>query len=96
MPLLTQELLKFPSLCLQYFRTVTLVAEIYPEKICTLNPELQGNLVRSLELGLTTVGVDSVYALCCDFIQVLCCYMLRSKKVDIPLYEAFRPFLKVS
>ena len=33
MPLMTLELLKFPSLCLQYFRTVTLVCEIYPEKV---------------------------------------------------------------
>jgi hypothetical protein len=32
MPLMTLELLKFPSLCLQYFRTVTLVCEIYPDK----------------------------------------------------------------
>ena len=33
MPLMTLELLKFPSLCLQYFRTVTLVCEIYPDKV---------------------------------------------------------------
>ena len=33
MPLMTLELLKFPSLCLQYFRTTTLVCEIYPEKV---------------------------------------------------------------
>ena len=36
----------------------------------TLNPELQKNLVASLELGLTSIGVDTVYTLCCDFIQV--------------------------
>ncbi len=33
MPLMTLELLKFPSLCLQYFRTITLVCEIFPEKV---------------------------------------------------------------
>jgi hypothetical protein len=69
MPLMSLELLKFPSLCLQYFKTVTFVCELYPEKICALNPDLQKNLVASLELGLTTVGVDTVYSLCCDFIQ---------------------------
>eukprot|EP00094_Tigriopus_californicus_P000138 TCALIF_00134-PA protein Name:"Similar to xpo4 Exportin-4 (Xenopus laevis)" AED:0.05 eAED:0.05 QI:354/0.88/0.9/1/1/1/10/107/1127 len=95
MPLMTLELLKFPSLCLQYFKTVTLVCEIYPEKISTLNPDLQQNLIRSLELGLTTIGVDNVFTLCCDFIQVLCCYLLRSKKQDSSIFEALRPFLKL-
>ncbi len=96
MPLMTLELLKFPTLCLNYFRTVTLLAEIYPEKICNLNPDLQKNLVLSLELGLTAVGNDSVYQLCCDFVQVLCSYMVRSRKChQVAFYEAMRPFLKV-
>jgi len=95
MPLMSAELLKFPSLCLQYFKTITFVCEIYPEKITSLNPELQKNLVASLELGLTSVGVDTVYTLCCDFIQVLGCYMVRQNKVDTPVYEPMRPFLKL-
>ena len=97
MPLMTLELLKFPTLCFNYFRTVTLLAEIYPEKICNLNPPLQKNLVLSLELGLTSVGNDSVYQLCCDFVQVLCSYMVRSRRCnqEVALYEAMRPFLKV-
>ena len=33
MPLMSAELLKFPNLCLQYFRTITFVCEIYPEKV---------------------------------------------------------------
>merc|ERR1740129_1928201 len=95
MPLMSAELLKFPSLCLQYFKTITFVCEIYPEKITSLNPELQKNLVASLELGLTSVGVDTVYTLCCDFIRVLGCYMVRQNKVDTPVYEPMRPFLKL-
>ena len=95
MPLMSAELLKFPSLSLQYFKTITLVCELYPDKICNLNPELQKNLIASLELGLTGIGVDSVYTLCCDFIQVLCSFMHRTKKTDVPIYEALRPFLKV-
>ena len=39
-------------------------------QITTLDPTLQKNLVASLELGLTNIGVDTVYTLCCDFIQV--------------------------
>ena len=39
-------------------------------QVTSLNPDLQKNLVASLELGLTTLGVDAVFTLCCDFIQV--------------------------
>merc|ERR1719341_553642 len=95
MPLMSAELLKFPNLCLQYFRTITFVCEIYPEKITTLDPTLQKNLVASLELGLTNIGVDTVYTLCCDFIQVLGCYMVRHKLQATPIYEPLRPFLKL-
>jgi len=95
MPLMSAELLKFPNLCLQYFKTITFVCEIYPEKITTLDPTLQKNLVASLELGLTNIGVDTVYTLCCDFIQVLGCYMVRHKLQATPIYEPLRPFLKL-
>lgn len=94
MPLMTLELLKFPSLCLQYFRTITLVAEIEPEKICNLNPEMQKNLILSLKLGLESPGMDNIYTLCCDVIQILCHYMVR-KNDNPPIFEAFRPFLEV-
>jgi len=98
MPLMTMELLKFPTLCFNYFRTITLISELHPEKICNLQPDLQRNLVVSLELGLTTsVGNDTVYQLCCDFVQVLCSYMFRAKKSadTTPLFEAMRPFLRL-
>ena len=95
MPLMSAELLKFPSLSLQYFKTITLVCELYPDKICNLNSDLQKNLMASLELGLTGIGVDTVYTLCCDFIQVLCSHIHRTKKTDVSIYEALRPFLKV-
>jgi len=95
MPLMSAELLKFPNLCLQYFKTITFVCEIYPEKITTLNADLQKNLVASLELGLISIGVDAVYTLCCDFIQVLGCYIVRQKLQSCPIYEPLRPFLKL-
>lgn len=95
MPLMTLELLKFPTLCLQYFKTITFVCEIYPEKVCAINDQLRRNLIASLELGLTSIGVDAVYLLCCDFVQVLCGYLVRFKKQTGPIYEAMRPFLKL-
>ena len=68
--LMSEDLLKFPSLCLQYFKFITFLCEIFPEKVISLEPGLQVNLVNSLQLGLTSLGVDSVFTLCCDFIQV--------------------------
>jgi hypothetical protein len=67
---MSEELLKFPSLCLQYFKFITFLCEIFPEKVISLEPGLQENLVNSLQLGLTSLGVDNVFTLCCDFIQV--------------------------
>jgi hypothetical protein len=67
---MSEELLKFPSLCLQYFKFITFLCEIFPEKVISLEAGLQENLVNSLQLGLTTLGVDAVFILCCDFIQV--------------------------
>jgi len=51
--------------------------------------------VASLELGLTALGVDAVFTLCCDFIQVLGCHMIRQKAQASPIYEPLRPFLKL-
>ena len=43
---------------------------MFPSQITSLEPNLQKNLVASLKLGLTSIGVDTVYTLCCDFLQV--------------------------
>ena len=96
MPLMSAELLKFPSLSLQYFKTITLVCELYPEKICNLNHDLRKNLFASLELGLTGIGVDTVFNLSCEFLQVLCNYVRGTKKNDLPILDSLRPFLKVN
>lgn len=95
MPLMSAELLKFPSLSLQYFKTITLVCELYPEKICNLNHDLRKNLFASLELGLTGIGVDTVFNLSCEFLQVLCNYVRGTKKNDLPILDSLRPFLKL-
>jgi len=95
MPLMSEELLKFPSLCLQYFKFITFLCEIFPEKVTGLPSALQQSLVTSLHLGLTSLGVDPVFSLCCDFIQVLGCYMVRNQVRDTPIYEQMRSFLKL-
>lgn len=40
MPLMSRELLRLPTLCSQYFKMVTFIAEIYPSKVCQLPDEL--------------------------------------------------------
>ena len=94
MPLMTVDLLKFPSLCMQYFKMITFVCEIYPDKVCQLPVDLLKNLLNSIELGLTTFGQD-VIVLCTDFIQVLGTHVYCNSLQNTPVYEALRPLLKV-
>ena len=81
-------------------QTATLICELFPEKICVgLDEGLQKNLISSLEIGLTGVGVgasDTVFILCCDFLQVICSYLYRTKQFQLPIFSALRPFVKVS
>ncbi|KAG5885786.1 hypothetical protein JTB14_031220 [Gonioctena quinquepunctata] len=46
MPLMTLDLLKFPSLCTQYYRLLVLINDIYPEKICNLPTDLLQTLLQ--------------------------------------------------
>lgn len=94
MPLMTLDLLKYPSLCAQYYRLLVLINDIYPEKICNLPPDLLRTLLQSIELGLTNFGSDIVQA-CLDFIQGMATYIFRHKLLNSPIAEGLRPFLKI-
>nr|CAD7589622.1 unnamed protein product [Timema genevievae] len=94
MPLMTIDLLTFPSLCLQYFKMVTFACEIYPDKVCKLPLNLLKSLLMSLELGLTSFGQD-VIILCCDFIQVMGTHIYLYNIRDLPVHDLLRPFLKL-
>lgn len=94
MPLMTIDLLKFPSLCLQYFKMITFVCEMYPEKICQQSLDLLKSILITIELGLTAFGQD-VTTLCCDFIQSLGSYLHRANQHGSPAHHALRPFLKI-
>uniref|UniRef100_A0A4W3H4C1 Exportin-4 n=1 Tax=Callorhinchus milii TaxID=7868 RepID=A0A4W3H4C1_CALMI len=54
LPLMSQDLLKFPSLCNQYYKLITFICEIFPEKIPQLPEDLFKSLMYSLELGMTS------------------------------------------
>lgn len=94
MPLMTLDLLKFPSLCTQYYRLLVLINDIYPEKICCLPSDLLQTLLQSVRLGLTNFGPDIVQA-CLDFIQGMATYIFKQNMVNSPFSEQLRPFLKL-
>ncbi|XP_067013326.2 exportin-4 isoform X2 [Anabrus simplex] len=94
MPLMTVDMLKFPSLCLQYFKMITFVCEIYPEKVCQLPLDLLKILLGSIELGLSNFGQD-IIILCYDFLQALGTHIHATSLQGQPVHEQLRPFLKL-
>lgn len=52
-PLMTQGLLQFPTLCTQYFSLVGFMMDTYPEKVCALPHELFDALLESLLFGMS-------------------------------------------
>ncbi|XP_013778949.1 exportin-4-like [Limulus polyphemus] len=94
MPLMNAELLKFPNLCLQYFKLITFVCEIYPAKVCQLPETLFKNLISSVELGLSSFTPE-VATLCLDFITVLGIHIRRAGPEATTVSEELKPFLKI-
>ncbi|XP_063971922.1 exportin-4-like isoform X2 [Diachasmimorpha longicaudata] len=94
MPIMTIELLKFPSLCHQYFKMITFVCEIYPKKVCELPPELLQQLMASVELGLFSFG-HQITALCCDIIQVMAKHIYTEVEKGQPRNQLMAPFMNL-
>ncbi|XP_064473290.1 exportin-4-like [Ornithodoros turicata] len=94
MPIMSIELLKFPSLCLQYFKLVTLIGEIYPNKICQLPENLFQNLMSSIQIGLTQFTAE-VSSICLDFLSVLGIHVYKAKLFGSQAHHALEPFLKM-
>jgi CRM1 C terminal len=53
LPLMTQGLLQFPTLCLRFFDLVGFMADTYPDKVCQLPYELFDSLLQALLFGMT-------------------------------------------
>lgn len=94
MPLMTTDLLKYPSLCMQYYRLLVLINDIYPEKICNLPDNLLRQLLSSIELGLTEFSSDVGQA-CLDFIHGMATYVHRNSLHNTNIYNYMLPFLKL-
>ncbi|MED6266717.1 Exportin-4 [Characodon lateralis] len=94
LPLMSQDLLKFPSLCNQYYKLITFICEIFPEKIPQLPEDLFKSLMFSLELGMTSMSSE-VSQLCLEALSPLAEQCAKNQEKDSPLFIATRHFLKV-
>uniref|UniRef100_A0A671P5Z0 Exportin-4 n=1 Tax=Sinocyclocheilus anshuiensis TaxID=1608454 RepID=A0A671P5Z0_9TELE len=94
LPLMSQDLLKFPSLCNQYYKLITFICEIFPEKIPQLPEELFKSLMCSLELGMTSMSSE-ISQLCLEALSPLAEQCAKTQEKDTPLFIATRHFLKV-
>ncbi|RLN44802.1 hypothetical protein BBJ29_006218 [Phytophthora kernoviae] len=59
-PLMTEQLLAYPSLSQQYFTLVSYMVEVYAEKLASLPSELFRMLLQSLLVGMRHISVDVV------------------------------------
>ncbi|KAM7380116.1 hypothetical protein PAMP_003431 [Pampus punctatissimus] len=85
LPLMSQDLLKFPSLCNQYYKLITFICEIFPEKIPQLPEELFKSLMMSSEIS----------QLCLEALSPLAEQCAKNQEKDTPLFIATRHFLKL-
>ena len=58
-PLINQELMKYPKLNNEYFKLVTFVCEVYPEKMKDLPHELFQNFMASIQMAVSNYGTDT-------------------------------------
>ncbi|XP_022913181.1 exportin-4-like [Onthophagus taurus] len=94
-PLITIDLLKHPTLCVQYYKLIVFTNDIYPEKICSTSEDFFDKLLLSIELGLTQFGSDVVHS-CFDFLESLTVYLIRTKpQVPQIVYGKVSRFLKI-
>ncbi|XP_037079811.1 exportin-4-like [Pollicipes pollicipes] len=94
MPLMSAELLRFPALCLRYFKLITFLCEITPVRILDLPESLLDNMLSSVRLGLTEYGPEAS-ALALDFLHQLTSHVvLNHLPAEHRVRQALRPFVK--
>ncbi|XP_029049144.1 exportin-4-like [Osmia bicornis bicornis] len=93
-PTMTIDLLKFPLLCSQYFKMITVLCELSPEKVLNLSPELLQPLLASVELGLFSF-CHVVSTICCNIIEILAIQIYKDISNGRPRSQIMIPFLNV-
>ncbi|XP_038078024.1 exportin-4-like isoform X2 [Patiria miniata] len=93
-PLMNANLLKFPILCSEYFKLITFICELFPDKICLLAESLFTNFMASLEVGLSEYGAD-VTKMCLDGLATLAGHCVENQMREGALFQAMRHFTEV-
>ncbi|VDI81588.1 Hypothetical predicted protein [Mytilus galloprovincialis] len=92
-PLMNADLLKFPNLCTQYFKLVSLLAESDAEKFVHLPDDLLKSLTSSVELGLSSYGSDTT-SLCLEILSSLTMHICQNNLQGSKMYQSICPFMK--
>ncbi|XP_018330487.1 exportin-4-like [Agrilus planipennis] len=95
MPLMTLDLLKYPSLCAQYYKLIVLISDIHPDKVCTLPEPMLTALLNSVRLGITSGFGNDIVQHCLDFIQALAGHVFDNQDTRKVAYSLLEPFLKL-
>ena len=93
-PLMNAQLLQFPNLCLQYFKLITFICEMYPAKLTLLGDALFQSFMGSLELGLSDYGTE-IAKMCLDGITSLAEHCHKQGQHAGVLYKAMEHFMQV-
>ena len=75
LPLMTQGLLQFPTLCTQFFYLISSMVDSYVDKVCDLPIDLFQSLLDAILYGMTHddvfVAKSSLRALSCEFLHII-------------------------
>lgn len=95
MPLITLDMLKHPTLCCKYYKTITFFVETKSQKVCALQPELLNSMLRSVELGLRSFGLE-VQSICFEFLHTIAdTVRFDQNSPQSYLYNTLMPFLRM-
>ncbi|CAK9828307.1 Xpo4 [Anthophora retusa] len=94
MPMITTDLIKFPTLCSHYFQMIEAFCQLYPHKVFSMSPETLQPLLASVELGLFSFGHD-VSTICCNIIHALTKQVCRDVQKGSPPNQIMTPFLNL-
>ncbi len=85
---------QFPALCAAYYRVITYIGEIYPEKVCTVSTDLFKSMMASVEIGLSSYGAD-ICKLCLELLCSLATEIHNKNLKNTDAYRVLAMFLKV-
>jgi hypothetical protein len=96
LPLMSEEILKFPTLCRQFYTLINYICATFPEKLPTLPDDLFLACMQLLEAGLQEYGVE-VRILCLESIEgvAACRAGVESLQSSQALTHIVEHFLKV-